>query len=93
VIGARAVGTAALLAVALIASLSLTGCSRLGATAGEVPTPAPPAVAATASSPAVPGTATLGSISSDLDAAGTANTEAGSNSSAGDQAAAQDDNG
>jgi hypothetical protein len=91
--GARATWTGSVVAVALTATLALTGCSRLGASAGETSAPAPPAAAITTSAPAAPDAATLGSISSDLSSAGTANTEADSNASAGDRAAAQDDNG
>ena len=90
---ARATWTASLVAVALTAALALTGCSRLGASAGETTVPAPPAASTTASAPAASDADTLGSISSDLGSAGTANTEADSNAAAGDRAAAQDDNG
>jgi hypothetical protein len=93
VTGVRAARSSRLVPLAAVALiLALTGCSRLTGTAGEASTLAPPA-AATTSAPAVPDTATLGSISSDLGSAGTADTEAESNATAGDQAAAQDDNG
>ena len=80
-------------ALALTASFALTGCGRLGA----APAPAPSlggavgAGSTPSSTPAADDSAALDSISQDLDSAGTANTEAGSNSDAGDQAGAAGD--
>ncbi|CAN5454301.1 hypothetical protein BH10ACT6_BH10ACT6_13750 [soil metagenome] len=79
--------------VALTATVALTGCSRLTTPAGEASAP-PASVPASASTTSpTSDAATLGNISADLAGADLANTEADSNASAGDQAAAQDDNG
>lgn len=77
--------------IVVTVALTLAGCSRLGARGGDESTVAPPAAVSSTSATAVPDAATLGEISSDLGAADTANTEAGSNASAGDQAAATSD--
>ena len=73
-------------ALALAIALALTGCGRLGA----APTPGTSgftgAGSTTTSTPAADDSAALDGISQDLDSAGTANTEAGSNADAGDQA-------
>lgn len=79
-------------ALVLTVSLALTGCGRLGA---DAPAPslggAVGAGSTPSSTPAADDSAALDSISQDLDSAGTANTEAGSNSDAGDQAGAAGD--
>ena len=76
---------------ALAITLALTGCGRLGAQ----PTPGSDVStgggSTSTSAPAADDSAALDGIAQDLDAAGTANTEAGSNTQAGDQAAATGD--
>lgn len=77
--------------------LALTGCSRLGAHGADVSTVAPAAGTVASSAPSAPAAgsasadATLNSITADLGSASTANDEADSNASAGDQAAATND--
>jgi hypothetical protein len=77
--------------LALALALALTGCGRLGAHPAPGPSGSTGAGSTAASTPAADNSATLDSISQDLDSAGTANTEAGSNADAGDQAGATGD--
>lgn len=80
-------------AVTLTVALALTGCGKLGAD----PTPGLGSSAGAASTstplstPAADDSAALDGITQDLDSAGTANAEAGSNADAGDQAGAAGD--
>ena len=76
---------------ALALALALTGCGKLGTHAGSGSAASSGAGGATTSTPAVDDSAALDGISQDLDSATTANTEAGSNADAGDQAAAAGD--
>jgi hypothetical protein len=78
-------------ALALALALALTGCGKLGTHAGSGSAASSGAGGATTSTPAVDDSAALDGISQDLDAAGTANTEAETNAQAGDQAAAAGD--
>lgn len=78
-------------ALALTVTLALTGCGRLGAHAGSGSGSSSGLGGATASTPAADDSGTLDGISQDLDSAGSANTEAESNTQAGDQAAATGD--
>ena len=71
---------------ALALALALTGCGRLGAAPSPALGGSTGAGSATTSTPAADDSAALDGISQDLDSAGTANTEAGSNADAGDQA-------
>lgn len=82
-------------AVAVALLVALTGCGKVAAAQGSGTSAGPATVqssssgaGATASTPAADDSATLDSISRDLDAATTANTEADSNTASGDQAAA-----
>ena len=83
-------------AVALALLVALTGCGKLAAGQGAG-TGAPPlgsagaGPAATASTAPADDSSALDAISQDLDSASTANTEAGSNAAAGDQAATTGD--
>ena len=81
-------------ALALALALALTGCGRLGAGLAPGPSVSTGAGGPATSSPSTPAaddSATLDGISQDLDSASTANTEAGSNVDAGDQAGATGD--
>jgi predicted small lipoprotein YifL len=81
----------AVVVAALAITLALTGCGRLGAqlTPGSDASSGAPSTSTL--TPAADDSVALDGISQDLDAAGTANTEAGSNADAGDQAAATGD--
>ena len=81
----------AVVVAALAITLALTGCGRLGAQLTPGSDASSGAGGATTSPPAADDSAALDGIAQDLDAAGTANTEAGSNTQAGDQAAATGD--
>ena len=78
-------------ALALTLALSLTGCGKLSAVGGPTSGGATGVASTPASAPAADDSAALDGISQDLDSADTANTEAGSNADAGDQAAAAGD--
>ena len=78
-------------ALALTLALSLTGCGKLAAVGGPASGGATGVASTPASAPAADDSAALDGISQDLDSADTANTEAGSNADAGDQAAAAGD--
>ncbi|HEY4153625.1 MAG TPA: hypothetical protein VGM38_09920 [Pseudolysinimonas sp.] len=80
-------------AVAIALALALTGCGKLDAhPAGGVDDSSGAGSASTpAATEAASDSATLDGISQDLDSASNANTEAGSNAQAGDQAAASSD--
>jgi predicted small lipoprotein YifL len=80
-------------ALALTIALALTGCGKLGAGAVPDPTLGSPSGAGSTppSAPPADDSATLDGISQDLDSTDTANTEAGSNADAGDQAGATGD--
>ena len=74
--------------------VALTGCGKLGAQpgAGSVGAPGAGATTATTSSTAAADdSAAIAGITQDLDSADAANTEAGSNADAGDQAGATGD--
>lgn len=73
-------------ALVLTVSLALTGCGKLGGAAAPEPGGSSRAGSTPTSTPAADDSAALDGISQDLDSAGTANTEAGSNAGAGDQA-------
>jgi len=81
-------------AVALALLIALTGCGKLaagqGAGTGAPPVGSAGAGPAASTAPADDSSA-LDAISQDLDSASTANTEAGSNAAAGDQAATTGD--
>jgi hypothetical protein len=88
---ARGRALAVIGALALTVSLALTGCSRLGAAPAPTLGGSSGAGSTPTSTPAADDSAALDGISQDLDSAGTANTEAGSNADAGDQAGAAGD--
>jgi hypothetical protein len=91
----RAPRVAVLTAATLALGLALTGCGKLDAGPGSAPHDSPAAggtsTSAAPSTPAADDSATLDGITQDLDSAGAANTEADSNTQAGDQAAASSD--
>lgn len=78
-------------ALALTVTLALTGCGKLGAHAGSGSDGSSGAPVTSTSAPAADDSAAINGISQDLDSAGAANTEAGSNADAGDQAGATGD--
>lgn len=80
-------------AAALALGLALTGCGRLGAQSGPAPADSPTTVTTSSApaSPAADDSATIAGITQDLDSADAANSDADSNSRAGDQAAASND--
>lgn len=81
-------------AVTLALLVALTGCGKLGAQPGAGSVGAAGAsgtTATTSSAPAADDSAAIAGITQDLDSADTANTEAGSNADAGDQAGATGD--
>jgi hypothetical protein len=78
--------------VALALALTLTGCGRFDAQPDTGSDASTGAVGTSATTPPpADDSTTLDGISQDLDSAGTANTEAGSNAQAGDQAGASGD--
>ena len=81
-------------AVALALLVALTGCGKLGAQPGTGSVGAPGAggtTATTSSAPTADDSGALAGITQDLDSADAANTDAGSNADAGDQAGATGD--
>lgn len=86
--------TSAIFAAAIALTVGLTGCGKLGAeaTTGQVGS-IPNTGTTTTPTPTASEAATLGDISSDLDGASTADSEAESNATAGDRAAATGDDG
>jgi hypothetical protein len=103
-LGRRALGRVAVIApaLALAVALSLTGCSRLGALgdhsgAGAAPTTVGGAASTPPSSPTSPAPSdaadpsSLDSIAQDLGSADAANQQADTDTTAGDQAAATND--
>ena len=80
--------------VTLALLVALTGCGKLGAQPGADSGGAPGAGATTAttsSAPAADDSGAIAGITQDLDSADAANSEAGSNADAGDQAGATGD--
>ena len=81
-------------AVTLALLVALTGCGKLGAQPGAGSVGAPGAggtTETTSSAPATDDSAAVAGITQDLDSADAANSEAGSNADAGDQAGATGD--
>ena len=81
-------------AAALALGLALTGCGRLGAHPASTPGGVVGGGASTSAAPSAPAaddSSTLDGITQDLDSADAANSDADSNSQAGDQAAASND--
>ena len=81
-------------AVTLALLIALTGCGKLGAQPGTGSVGAPGVGGTTgtsSSAPAADDSGAISGITQDLDSADAANTEAGSNADAGDQAGATGD--